>query len=364
MLTPPDESFTHQAPVPHSMVGSSDPSWRERYWVSLQDVASGETVLSFGLGHYPNQDAQEAFVCLSHEGRQHNLRLSRPLAPESHVMRVGPFSTDIVEPFQRLRFALDENASDISFELDWLGSFPPFLEDRHLETSGARVTHDLIRYIQVGRAEGHLRIGGHDLAVTPATWWGERDHSWGVRPLPRVEGSPPTARPEWSFLLFLPLQFEDFGFHLYLFEDRDGHATHRSCGLMEAGGAGREHVARLAHDLVWETDAPTPTLVSGSLDVELRSGRRLAIDLTALPGRAHLRGGGYGGVDGWFQGQWRDGETLTHEVWDLSDRTRLRSWGAYSSDHLLRATCDGRVGFGISEYMVLPNHIRYGAVRG
>ena len=56
MLTPPDESFTHQASVPHAMVGSSDPSWRERYWVSLQDVESGDTVLSFGLGHYPNQD--------------------------------------------------------------------------------------------------------------------------------------------------------------------------------------------------------------------------------------------------------------------------------------------------------------------
>ena len=74
--------------------------------------------------------------------------------------------------------------------------------------------------------------------------------------------------------------------------------------------------------------------------------------------------GGYGGVDGWFQGQWRDGETLTHEVWDLSDRTRLRSRGAFSSDHLLTATCDGQVGFGISEYMVLANHVRYGAVRG
>ena len=34
MLTPPDEHFTHQVPLAHAMVGSSDPGWRERYWVS------------------------------------------------------------------------------------------------------------------------------------------------------------------------------------------------------------------------------------------------------------------------------------------------------------------------------------------
>jgi hypothetical protein len=33
--------------------------------------------------------------------------------------------------------------------------------------------------------------------VRPEAWWGERDHSWGTRPLPRTEGASPGERPEW-----------------------------------------------------------------------------------------------------------------------------------------------------------------------
>ena len=40
MLTPPDEHFTHQVSLPHAMVGSSDPSWRERYWVNTATRAA------------------------------------------------------------------------------------------------------------------------------------------------------------------------------------------------------------------------------------------------------------------------------------------------------------------------------------
>jgi hypothetical protein len=47
------------------MVGSSDPSWRERYWISIQDTENRDTVLTCGIGQYPNQDVQEAFVVLA-----------------------------------------------------------------------------------------------------------------------------------------------------------------------------------------------------------------------------------------------------------------------------------------------------------
>jgi hypothetical protein len=71
-LSGADEYFTHQTALPHTMVATSDPSWRERYWVSFQDTGSGDTVLTLGLGRYPNQDVMEAFVCLSRAGRQTN----------------------------------------------------------------------------------------------------------------------------------------------------------------------------------------------------------------------------------------------------------------------------------------------------
>ena len=93
-------------------------------------------------------------------------------------------------------------------------------------------------------------------------------------------------------------------------------------------------------------------------------GREVQLELAARPGRAFLRGGGYGGVDGWYQGHWKGEEDVVHEVWDLADRPALRGRGASSSDHLVEVRCDGQVGYGIAEYMVLDGHRRYGYARG
>ena len=49
-LTGADEYFNHQTALPHQVVASSDPNWRERYWVSVHDVVSRDYVLSFGFG--------------------------------------------------------------------------------------------------------------------------------------------------------------------------------------------------------------------------------------------------------------------------------------------------------------------------
>ena len=116
-LTEPDEYFTHQTSLPHVMVASTDPSWRERYWVSIQDVVGGDTVVTLGIGKYPNQDVLEAFVCVSRGDKQRNLRLSRTLSPRNDQTCVGPFAIEVVRPLRELRFKLDDNPSNVSFDL-------------------------------------------------------------------------------------------------------------------------------------------------------------------------------------------------------------------------------------------------------
>ncbi|MDP9182142.1 MAG: hypothetical protein M3P04_05135, partial [Actinomycetota bacterium] len=91
----------------------------------------------------------------------------------------------------------------------------------------------------------------------------------------------------------------------------------------------------------------------------LADGRKLDLRLRAMPGRAHLRGGGYEGWNGWFQGQWRGEQTSESDVWDLSDNDQLYRYAKAGSDHLVEVTCDGRIGYGIVEYMVLPGYGRY-----
>lgn len=137
-LSPPDEYFTHQVAYPHAMVGSSDPSWRERCWISIQDTVGKDTVLTLGLGQYPNQDVQEGFAVLSTGGRQHNLRVARALSPHNDRMHVGPLRVEVVKPFEKLRFILDENASGLAFDITWISTFEPLLEGRHFQISRSR----------------------------------------------------------------------------------------------------------------------------------------------------------------------------------------------------------------------------------
>ncbi|RZL85028.1 MAG: hypothetical protein EOP32_01430 [Rhodococcus sp. (in: high G+C Gram-positive bacteria)] len=362
-LTPPDEYFTHQVSYPHAMVGSSDPSWRERYWISIQDVENKDVVLSIGIGQYPNQDVQEAFVALSCRGTQHNLRLSRALAPESHLMEVGPLTIEVVKPLEELRLTLEPNPSGIEFDITWSGRMEPTLEGRHFQVSRAKVTYDAVRYVQVGRAAGTLTAPDYAATLTPETWWGERDHSWGTRPLPRAQGAPPGERPEWKMLMFCPLQLPDFGLHFYYYEAEPGRPVHLSAAfskpIRSPEGDPEELIVGVDHDLRWVEGAPAATLAGGRITLTLDSGKKLEFELTAHPGRAHLRGGGYEGWNGWYQGHWKGENSLEHDVWDLDDKDNFYRYAKAGSDHLVEVRHNGQVGYGVMEYMVLPGYARY-----
>ncbi|GAA10564.1 hypothetical protein [Gordonia alkanivorans] len=361
-LSPADEYFTHQTALTHAMVATSDPSWRERYWVSFQDTESGDTVLTLGLGRYPNQDVMEAFACFSSGERQTNLRLSRTLLPDSHGMTVGPLSCEIVEPLAQLRFTLDDNDSGLRFDITFEATFEPMLEGRFFQISRARATYDAIRYVQHGRARGWIVTpDGRRIEVTPDRWWAERDHSWGTRPLPRAEGQPPGERPEWKMLMFAPLQLPDLAVHMYLQESRPGEPVHLSASAIRPPGDNRElpPIVAVDHDLKWAEDAAAPTLLGGRVVLTLLGGETTELEITACKGRAHLRGGGYEGWNGWRQGQWRGELTAEHDEWDLTDRDNFYRYAKAGSDHLVEVRHGDDVGYGVIEYMVLPGYGRY-----
>lgn len=360
-LSAADEYFTHQTSLTHAMVATSDPSWRERYWVSFQDTETGDTVLTLGLGRYPNQDVMEAFACYSHRGTQTNLRLSRSLLPHSHEMRVGPLACDIQEPLRTLRFTLGANESGVEFDVTFQASMEPIMEGKFFQISRAKTTYDAVRYVQHGRASGWISTPDGVVEVTPERWWAERDHSWGTRPLPRAEGQPPGERPEWKMLMFAPLQLPSMGIHLYVQESEPGRPVHLSAGLAAPIGEDRELpvIIGVEHDLEWEKDAAAPTLLGGSVSISLFGGDRIDLELKAHAGRAHLRGGGYEGWNGWRQGQWRGDLTEESDVWDLTDRDNFYRYAKAGSDHLVEVTCAGETGFGVIEYMVLPGYGRY-----
>jgi hypothetical protein len=355
-LTAPDEGFTHQISLPHAVVGSSDPNWRERYWVSVQDIRRNDFILSYGFGKYPNRDVMEGFAICALGSTQWNLRVSRQLSLDPDRIVSGPLSAEIVKPFETLRFRLDDNPSGLSFDLTWSGAMPSMLESRHFEVNRYRVTHDLSRYVQLGRLAGRVVTPAGTIDFEPATGWGERDHSWGIRPMASIAGDPPVASAEWNFLAFCPIQFESFCIHLYLFEAQYGRPTHLSASIVRPAGAPQDEViCGVDHDLEWDSSAAVRTLKGGRLILFFYGGRRIEIEISAKPARVYLAGGGYG-ID---QGLWKGDFKLEHEEWDLSDPESLKRYARSSSDHMIEANCDGERGYGIIEYIVRRGHEKY-----
>ncbi|NIS29456.1 MAG: hypothetical protein GWO04_05575, partial [Actinobacteria bacterium] len=55
------------------------------------------------------------------DGVQYTVRFKRPWSP-NHDTTVGPYRLDVVEAFRDLHVTLDENDSELAFDLHWLGA--------------------------------------------------------------------------------------------------------------------------------------------------------------------------------------------------------------------------------------------------
>ena len=179
MLIHLDESLHHQSSRPFRMAGFTDHRFFDRYWFEAVDP-SGATALIAGMAFYKNLGTCDGYVSVREGFQQHNLRLARPLDDDPDTTTLGPLRISVVEPFRHLRMELDPNPSGLALELDWHSDYPAYVEAHHLDVVQQRVAQDSTRYNQVGRWEGWLEVAGTRRDVR--SWWGSRDHSWGVRP--------------------------------------------------------------------------------------------------------------------------------------------------------------------------------------
>ncbi len=60
---------------------------------------------------------------------QHAVRASRELRPRIDDVRVGPFSYEIVDPLNVVRFVLDDNEYDLSFDIEFRATMAAHEED-------------------------------------------------------------------------------------------------------------------------------------------------------------------------------------------------------------------------------------------
>ena len=367
MLTAQDDLIGHQLPTTFDQLDNSDPAWMERLWYTGHPIDRLNLIFDIGLGYHPNRNVMDAFAGVAVEGRQWNFRVSRQLRPDPLTTRLGPLEITVLEGLKRHRLVLGENESSLRFELEFHGTLNPHEEAPHLRRRDGRITENMFRAQQMGRYSGWIEYNGQRVTLNPATCYGQRDHSWGVRGEMRSdETAPPlTFYPPFLYA-WTTVQFENRGLVVFFKERAPGSVIYLSGEEVFALGSkvsSRNQLVAVTHDLHWRDDPLGQSLESGELGLSFADGRSKTIALRTLPVKYYLKGGLYGGLNGWFHGDFKGPLYTEHDCWDLRD-PQVRRTARTLADQIIEVRDGNDVGYGIMEYGVGKGYARYESVQG
>ena len=285
----------------------------------------------FRLGNRANEGYAEMTVCLYLPDGRAAFMFQRPEIDNNDAFDAGGMRFEVVEPFEELRVTYDGKVVVLDEPLDMADPKKAFTEnpweDCHVELTyrgvspmlgGEPVNDDgspIEEKAEEGFARGHyeqhiagtgvIRVGDQEW---PVEGFGLRDHSWG----PRFWQSP------WWYRWLTANLGEDFGFVVSVIASRDG--ARRIGGVILRDGE-YEHITEATIDTDWEGDdnyhralRATATTAKGTYEIEGR-----VLNLVPLRNRRTSP----------------DGEQLL---------TRI-------SEGMTEWRCDGRVGYGLSEYL-------------
>ena len=354
-----DEYPLHQITAPFSGVASGDASWNDGHYVCLTNQA-GTVSLTSTLRLYSNNDVMDGFVCIRHEGRQHNIRVSRRLRPAIEDFRVGPLRLEIVEPMKALRLVLEDNDYGISLDVTCRGTTLPYEDPVEATRVDGRPVGERATYELTGNCEGWVEVGGDRIDLDPATDSFFRNHSWGFqagRGGPKLYAAPALGTKRRVPGVRQWILFRMPGFGGFYFIDPSGR---------KASGKG---VLMMDDRIVAVTGVETDLqfyeggrrLRSGSFRLTDADGGQRAYEVQDL-GWVYCQGGGYfGGFDdGLGQGVYRGDYHAEGEVWDVSHPTEIvdATGRRFEFDHdwaenFTRLTSEGETGLAHFECVVI-----------
>lgn len=123
-----------------------------------------------------------------------------------------------------------------------------------------------------------------------------------------------------------------------------------------------KRLVAMMHDIDWADDPQGQAVRAAEIEAVFIDDSRRPLQIRALPARYYLKGGLYGGLDGWFQGDDKGKLHMAHERWDLRD-SAVRRVVRTLSDHVIEVRDGNSVCLGIMEYGVGARYERYANVR-
>lgn len=347
-----DEYPVHQAPQSMGNVVPTDRNFYDRYYFNAHD-RTGDVFLVTGMGTYPNLGVIDAYVTVRHGDRQWAVRFSDTYEHGDIRTDVGGYRIEVIEPLHKLRVVCDH--PDVSMDMTWEGSFPAELEEQHTLMAGPRAVLDATRFAQVGCWSGSLTVGDTEFTVDPYVWLGSRDRSWGIRPVgePDPKGRQADEPSQGHWWAYVPLRFDDFMLLLIVQEGPDGYRTLNHATRVFADGTVQQ-LGWPQIEISYRSGTRHPD--SARIHLATPAGEPLLVDVETLGFVALTVGAGYGVSEAWHHGQWMGRDWSSSDKYDLTDPGVLAMLPYAHTDHVARATCDGKVGHGMFEHAVIGRH--------
>ena len=141
--------------------------------------ADGNVSLTSNVRLYQNNDVLDGFICLRHQDRQHNVRVSRRLRLDMDHLGAGPLRIEIVKPMEELRLVLEDNEQDIALDVLCRSTTVPYMDPIEVVRIDGRLMSERATYELTGVVEGWVRVGDARYELTPSSSSFFRNHSWG-----------------------------------------------------------------------------------------------------------------------------------------------------------------------------------------
>jgi hypothetical protein len=274
-LTAADELFVHQIPEPLPNVVTHHDHWRESYFFVLHPREGEGDVVILTMAHFPKREEVDSLQMGRIGGQRIFARHVRPYDGDPHTPVVGPVAIDIVEPYKTIGLKVEGESAPVELDLTFTARTAPALLRRGTMKVRDEVVWDQSHMLQSGNFSGSYTHDGTTYEVD--NWWGQRDHSWGIRNHGRC--------PMW---MWLAIQLPDGMFGVWHWEYANGARIYTDGCFAPADGSEPIPLVDFRHDLHWTgedgnaadygRDGTDVRGLAGRVEITLEDGRTIGIE--------------------------------------------------------------------------------------
>jgi len=328
-----DENFAHQIPEPFPNTVVHHQDWRESLFFIMHLRDRPGDVVTLTLANFPARAEMDSLQLGRVGDKPLFARHARAVNGDQNDFRVGPVSIHIEEPLKRVRLVVAESPeSSASMDVTFTARTQPYQLRRGTMRAGHELVWDQSHMFQSGNYNGSFVHDGVKYDVD--NWWGQRDHSWGIRSHSRC--------PLW---MWLAIQLPEGMIGVWCWEYSNGARVYTDGCFAPSDGNEPIPLIGFDHDLHWR----------GENDAQV-SYEQYGDDVHGLAGtvRLTLQGGRVITIEA--EGRW------AQRYSNIAQRTGATLGGGLSE--MTVRTSDGSVGTAIYEVTGQWHHRYFPIARG